>query len=98
MTQMDQVPRHRCLIYSGPPNRQVAGLAATILVHLKANYRCLYLNSPAMVEAMRAYLTAAGLNVTEEEFERRLILSCDQNHLREAVFDPAYMIEQLQLA
>ena len=67
---MDELPRHRCLIYTGPPNKQLAGLAATVLAHLRANYRCLYLNSPLMVEGMRAYLTAAGLNVADEEFKK----------------------------
>jgi len=95
---MDDLPRHRCLVYTGPQTKQLARLAAAMLAHLKANYRCLCLNSPLMVDGMRAYLTAAGLNVAEEEFKRRLLLSCDQKHLQNGVFDPEYMIEQLRSA
>lgn len=95
---MDHLPRHRCLIYSGPQTKQLAGLAATILAHLKKNYRCFYLNSPAMVEGMRSILWSAGLNVTEAVFKRSLVLCEDQEHLRDGKFDPEYMLERIKLA
>jgi hypothetical protein len=93
---VDKIPRHQCLIYSGSRTRQLAALAGALVAHLKANYRCLYLNAPEMIEGMRAYLTSAGINVTEEIFKKRLILSCDQSHLREGVFDHHFMIEQIK--
>src|ERR1700748_3505073 len=95
---MDGLPRHRCLIYSGPRHRQLRATAATLLAHLKANYRCLYMNDPMMVDGMRAYLTSAGVDVAGELFTRRLILSSDQDHLRDGAFDPEHMIDQLKRA
>lgn len=95
---MDDLPRHRCLIYSGSRSRQLAGLAAAILMHLKANYRCLYLNSPDMVDGLRHYLTSAGVNVSEEIFKKRLMLSSDQGYLRDGVFDPHFMVGQIKAA
>jgi hypothetical protein len=92
---MDKTPRHQCLVYSGDPSRQLASLAASIHAHLKANYRCLYLNSPTMNDGIRSYLIASGLNVFEEIHKRRLILSSDRSHLRDGVFDPQLMMEKL---
>jgi hypothetical protein len=86
------IPRHQCLIYRGAPSRQLAGLALHIRRRLEENYRCLYLNSPAMVEGIRAYLTSSGLNVSEAVVEGRLILSSGQDHLVGGAFDPARML------
>ena len=86
------------MIYSGTPTTTLAKLAAAILAHLNSNYRCLYLNSPKMVEGIRAYLTAAGLNVSDEIFKKRLVLSSDQSHLRDGQFDPQLMIDEIKAA
>src|ERR1700744_4828110 len=60
---MDMLPRHQCLIYEGDPTRHLRALAATLGEKLRRNYRCLYLNSPTMVEGMRSLLAAAGVDV-----------------------------------
>jgi hypothetical protein len=90
--------RHRCMIYSGAPTTALAKLAGAVVAHLNSNYRCLYLNSPKMVDGMRAYLTAAGVNVADEVFKKRLILSSDQSHLLESQFEPRRMIEAIKTA
>ncbi len=95
---MDDMPRHQCLIYSGARTKQLAHLAATILAHLHANYRCLYVHTPAMVEGIRSYLTASGMNVSDEVFRKRLVLVSDQSHLCDGVFDPQRMIAMLETA
>ena len=51
------MPRHQCVIYSGQPSDLLTGLASVIQVRLRANYRCVYLNSPPMVAGMRASLS-----------------------------------------
>jgi len=95
---MHEIPRHQCLVYRGEPTIQLAKLAASIHIHLKANYRCLYLNSPNMVNGIRSYLIASGLNVFDEVFKRRLVLTSDRSHLRDDVFDPQLMMETLEAA
>jgi hypothetical protein len=86
------------MICSGRPTAGLAKLVAAILRHLNSNYRCLYFNSPQMVEGISAYLTTAGLNVAEQIFRRRLIISSDQGHLRNGRFDPQLMIEHINAA
>jgi len=95
---VDDLPRHRCLIYEGSRRKQLAALAGAILMHLKANYRCLYLNSPEMVSGLHDYLISAGVNVGDEVFKKRLILSSDQGHLRDGMFDPDFMVGQIKAA
>lgn len=86
------------MIYSGEPTKQLAKLAASIHAHLNGNYRCLYINSPSMVDGIRSYLIASGLNVSDEVFKKRLVLSSERGHLRDDVFDPQLMIEALEVA
>ena len=93
---MAPVPRHQCLVYHGAPSAHLAGLALLIRKRLDANYRCLYLNSPAMVAGIRAYLTSSGINVTQAIVEKRLILSSGQDHLVDGVFDPGRMLQLLE--
>jgi len=92
------IPRHQCLIYRDAPFRQLAGLALHIRKRLEQNFRCLYLNSPAMVDGIRAYLTSSGLNVSEAVVEGRLVLSSGQGHLIGGAFDPARMLGLLKEA
>jgi hypothetical protein len=92
------IPRHQCLIYRGPASRQLASLALHIRRRLAENYRCLYFNSPAMVDGIRAYLTSSGLNVSEAVVEGRLILSSEQDHLVDDGFDPDHMLTLLKEA
>jgi hypothetical protein len=65
---------------------------------LNANYRCLYLNSPAMVAGMSSYLAAKGLDVAHEVSNTSLILSSDQSHLSGGGFDVEKMIGKLEQA
>ncbi|HWU56094.1 MAG TPA: MEDS domain-containing protein [Rhizomicrobium sp.] len=95
---MIAIPRHQCLIYRGAPSRQLASLALHIRRRLAENYRCLYLNSPDMVDGIRAYLTSSGLNVSEAVVEGRLILSSGQDHLIDETFDPEHMLALLKEA
>lgn len=90
--------RHQCLIYEGAPSRQLPALAATMRQMLGANYRCLYLNSPAMVAGMASYLAAQGTDVAREISKTSLVLSSDQSHLPGEDFDVEQMIGRLEYA
>jgi hypothetical protein len=94
---MDQIPRHQCLIYEGPPSRHLAALAAVIREKLNENFRCLYLDSHAMVAGMRSYLAATEVDVAEESARNRLILSSDRDYLIDGCqFDMERMMQSLQ--
>ena len=93
---MEPVSRHQCLLYRGEAAAHLASLALLIRRKLDANYRCLYLNSPAMVAGIRAYLTSSGINVSHAIIERRLILSSSQDHLVNGAFDPWRMMDMLR--
>jgi hypothetical protein len=65
VTPMTHAPaRHECMIYEGAPSVHLRAIAAVATERLRAKYRCLYLHSPAMVAGMRAYLAAAGADVS----------------------------------
>jgi hypothetical protein len=94
---MDQIPRHQCLIYEGPPSRHLVALAAVVRQKLYENYRCLYLDSHPMVAGMRSYLAAAGVDVAEESLKGRLVLTSDRDHLINGCqFDLELMMQSLQ--
>jgi hypothetical protein len=95
---MQQVARHQCLIYAGAPSQLLPALAATMRQMLDANYRCLYLNSPAMLAGMSSYLAAQGVDVALERANNRIILSSEQDHLAEGAFDVEKMIHGLEVA
>jgi hypothetical protein len=90
--------RHQCLIYQGPPSRQLSALAAMMRQMLDANYRCLYLNSPAMVAGAASYLAAQGVDVAHEVSKCSLVLSSDRSQLPAGEFDVEEMIEKLEQA
>ncbi len=93
---MDQIPRHHCLIYEGPPSRHLAALSAVIRQKLNENYRCLYLDSQPMVAGMGSYLAAAGVDVAGELATGRLVLSSDRDYLRNGCqFDLERMMQGL---
>ncbi|HXB92323.1 MAG TPA: MEDS domain-containing protein [Puia sp.] len=92
---MEQTPRHQCLIYDGSPAKMLPALAAHIRQKLSENFRCLYLNSPAMVVGLRSYLYATGVDVAEETAKGSLILSSDQNHIINGLFDPKLILDML---
>jgi hypothetical protein len=86
------------MIYEGAPSSHLAEISRTLLQRRQENYRCLYLNSPAMVAGMRSLLAAAGLDLNAEIQRGALILSSDQGHLVGGKFDPAAMIGALSAA
>lgn len=90
--------RHQCLIYQGAPSRQLPSLAAVMEQMLAANYRCLYLNSPAMVAGMASYLAAQGVDVAREVEKTSLLLSSEQSQLYGGGFNVEKMISQLDYA
>jgi len=92
---LNSMPRHQCVIYSGQPSDLLTGLASVIQVRLRANYRCVYLNSPPMVAGMRASLSAQGVNVDGEIASRRLQLSSSHSYLVDGAFDPKRMLDLL---
>ena len=71
-------------------------IAAQIKQKLGENIRCLYLNSPTMVAGMRSYLYAAGVDVAYEVARTSLVLTSDQHHLKNGLFDAAYMLGMLE--
>jgi hypothetical protein len=88
--------RHQCLVYEGSPARHLPGLSALIRQKLEANYRCLFLHSPAMVTGMRSYLLAAGTDVTKEIVKGSLVLSSSTAHLVEGCFIVDRMLGMLE--
>jgi hypothetical protein len=95
---MESLPRHRCLIYDGPPSKQLPALVAVTREKLQQNIRCLYLNSPAMVAGMRSCLAAAGVDVAREIERGSLILSSEQNLVYGYLFEVKHMIDGLRAA
>jgi hypothetical protein len=91
--------RHRCLIYEGPPARQLPALASAARKKLQENYRCLYLNSPSVVAAMQTHLEAVHVDVARETARASLVLSSAQHHLVDGgIFDIDRMIGTLRTA
>jgi len=78
---MEFVPRHQCFLYDGSPALNVPCLGKAIREMLSRNYRCVYLNSEPMADAMQAYLAGAGVNVEREMERSSLILSSERGHL-----------------
>jgi hypothetical protein len=97
-TAIMETARHRCMIYEGSPAKHLSGLARLIRDKLRANNRCLYLNSLPMVAGIRSYLSAAGVDVAQEVNRGSLFLSSDQDHLLDGIFDPARMLDVLSHA
>jgi hypothetical protein len=88
-TAIMEVARHQCMIYEGSPTKHLPGLATVIREKLRANNRCLYLNSPPMVAGIRSYLVAL------EVYNGSLVLSSQPDHLVDGVFDVARMLAML---
>lgn len=93
-----QSPRHQCVIYDESPSTHLSSVARTLIANLKANRRCLYLNSPAMVAGMRCSLLAEGLALPDEIAKGSLICTSDQGHLVDGRFSADKMLEMLHLA
>jgi MEDS: MEthanogen/methylotroph, DcmR Sensory domain len=95
---MDILARHQCMIYEGSPAKHLPGVAALLYAKLKADYRCLYLNSPEMLAGMRSYLYAAGVDIELEVRKGALVLTSDQSHLVKGSFNVAKMLALLVAA
>jgi hypothetical protein len=83
----EQIPRHQCHIYEGAPSKVLPTMAAIIASQLKANMRCLYLNSSPMIAGLKFYLASAGLDAEQQVAKGALVLSDDQDHLSAGRFD-----------
>ncbi|HLX92069.1 MAG TPA: MEDS domain-containing protein [Puia sp.] len=88
-------PRHHCLIYDGPPLEKIPLLALLIRKNLEDNYRCLYLNSPAMIAGLRSCLSAMGVDVATEITKGSLVLSSEQAKT-DTDFDSDQMLSLLE--
>lgn len=82
-----RLSRHQCLIYEGAPSVHLPLIASVIQERLQDNYRCLYLNSPAMIAGLRTYLAARGVDVARSVARGNLVLSSDQGHIVSGEFN-----------
>ena len=62
---MGPIPRHRCLVYNGAPNRHLRAVSRAACERLASGYRCIYLNSEPMIAGFRSYLAATGVDVQD---------------------------------
>jgi len=95
---MEPVPRHCCLIYEGPPSRHLHVVAPALIEMLHRGCRCLYLNSPELVRAMRSTLEEKGLKVEKEIARGSLMLTSERSHLADGRFDADLMMHSLDQA
>jgi hypothetical protein len=95
---MEQLSRHRCLVYDGAPSVHLSLIAAAVVEHLDTNYRCLYLNSPNMVAGLRLKLAACGVDVGKATNGGAVLLSSEQGHLINGEFDVERMLDLLRHA
>ena len=93
---MEEVSRHRCIIYEGAPSVHLPVVAAEAAGRLNGNHRCWYLNTPPMIAGFRTYLSAEGVDVGAAVARGALVLSSDQDHLVNGAFDPDRMLEALR--
>ena len=92
---METGPRHQCIIYAGAPSLKLSTLAAVIHQMITSGYRCLYMNSPAMVAGVRSSLAAMGVDVALEIAETRLVVSSEPV-LEGDDFDIEQMLQKLE--
>lgn len=92
---MEKEPRHQCMVYEGPPSKQLAVIAAIIKQKLDSGYRCLFLNSPTMVAGMGSTLAALGIDVTLERETKRVVLSSETAQAGQD-FDGAQLLGMLE--
>jgi hypothetical protein len=95
---MDSIPRHRCLVYEGEQSRHLPVLATVICEQIREHYRCLYVHRPEMVAAMQSRLESKGLDVAERVRQGTLVLSSQQDHLKNGRFDADALLRQLDAA
>ena len=88
--------RHQCLVYKGDPVNQLPALAAVLKQKLREDYRCLYLNSPSMVEGLRSHLSSLGVAVANDITKGHLVLSSEPVVSADGVFDADSMLKKLE--
>jgi hypothetical protein len=94
---MEPGSRHQCIVYGGPPSRHLPALAKVVRQKLGEGYRCLYLNSPPMVAGLQSYLAMAGADVERDAKNGSLILSSEQSHIVNGLFDADKMLHELEM-
>lgn len=87
--------RHQCFLHEGASPRQLSSLAAVVRTRLEENCRCIYLDCPSALAAIRAHLECEGIQVERQVSMKRLVLSAEREHLKRGRFDPARMMESL---
>ena len=92
---MEQTTRHQCMIYAGAPSEKLPALAGIMCKMMEDGYRCLYLNSPAMVAGIRSCLSAMGIDVALQIAATRLVLSSEPVSTDED-FDVTQMLQKLE--
>ena len=88
--------RHKCFVYEGHPSQQLPVLAAEIKKNLNWNYRCLYLNSPPMVQGMHSCLATIGIDVPGRIAKGSLVLSSEPTVSEDGSFDTGHMMRKLE--
>ena len=92
---MGPIPRHRCLVYNGAPNRHLRAVSRAACERLAGGYRCIYLNREPMTAGFRSYLAATGVDVQGAQARTSLIFSSERPHLVNGGFDVTAMLESL---
>jgi hypothetical protein len=93
---LEREPRHQCLIYDGPPSKQLPAMAAVIKRMLDGGHRCLYLNSRPMVAGIKSCLASIGVDVVSEVAKARLVLSSESFTSVKGDFDIDVMLHKLE--
>ncbi len=98
MQMTEEIGRHQCFIYEGNPSHHLPALVAAIRAKLENNYRCLYLNSPSIVEMMRHQLAESHVDVAQNLARGALVLSSEPVVSEDGLFDTEGMILKLEEA
>ena len=94
----EPIPRHQCHVYKGAPANTLQAMAAVIDLKLKANVRCLYLNSPPMIAGLRFCLSTLAIDLEEQIGKGALVLTSEQDHLVGGSFQAEKMLDMLDRA
>ncbi len=91
----EEVSRHKCLVYEGPPSEQLGVVVPFLLEGRREKYRCVYLGDPQAVAAVGSALALRGVDVEEEARRGSLVLSSERAHLKSGAFDPCAMVAMI---
>jgi len=93
---MEEVSRHKCLIYDGHPSEQLPVVVPLLTEGLKQGWRCLYLGDPPTLQMVDTALGSSGVDTGHETRRGALIFSADRSHLEGGGFDPSTMVQGLR--